>query len=34
VYAALGIDLATTLRDRQGREIPMLPQGKPIPGIL
>jgi hypothetical protein len=34
VYAALGIDLGTSLRDRQGREIPMLPQGKPIPGVV
>jgi hypothetical protein len=34
VYAALGIDLATVLHDRQGRAIPMLPQGKPIAGVL
>jgi hypothetical protein len=34
VYQALGIDLATVLHDRQGRAIPMLPQGKPIPGVL
>jgi hypothetical protein len=34
VYAAIGIDLATVLHDRQGRAIPMLPEGKPIPGVL
>ena len=34
VYAALGVDAGTVLRDRQGREIPMLPVGKPIPGVL
>jgi hypothetical protein len=34
LYGALGIDLGTELRDRQGRVIPMLPQGQPIPGVL
>jgi len=34
LYEALGIDLGTELRDRQGRAIPMLPQGRPIPGVL
>jgi hypothetical protein len=34
VYAALGIDPATVLVDRQGRSIPMLPDGEPVPGVL
>jgi Protein of unknown function (DUF1501) len=34
IYAALGIDLATELRDRQGRSIPLLPAGRPIPGVV
>jgi hypothetical protein len=34
IYTTLGVDLATTLTDRQGRVIPMLPAGSPIPGIL
>ena len=34
IYQALGIDLGTSLRDREGREIPMLPVGQPIPGLL
>ena len=34
IYDALGIDLGTELRDRQGRTIPMLPTGRPIPGVL
>jgi hypothetical protein len=34
IYEALGIDLATELHDRQGRTIPMLPQGRPVPGVL
>jgi Protein of unknown function (DUF1501) len=34
IYEALGIDLATELHDRQGRTIPMLPQGRPIPGLI
>ena len=29
-----GIDLATVLHDREGREIPMLPTGQPIKGVL
>ena len=34
VYDALGLDPATELHDRQGRAIPMLPEGRPIPGVL
>ena len=34
LYAALGIDPATELHDRQGRAVPMLPEGRPIPGVL
>jgi hypothetical protein len=34
IYEAIGIDLATVLRDREGREIPMLPVGQPIKGVL
>ncbi len=34
IYAALGIDAGTVLHDRQGRSIPMLPEGQPIPGVL
>ena len=34
IYAALGIDAATVLQDRQGRSIPMLPEGKVIGGML
>jgi hypothetical protein len=34
LYEAIGIDLGTELRDRQGRAIPMLPQGRAIPGVL
>jgi hypothetical protein len=34
IYTALGVDLATVLHDRQGRAIPMLPEGKAIGGIL
>jgi len=33
IYHALGIPLKTVLTDRQGREIAMLPDGKPIPGL-
>jgi hypothetical protein len=33
IYQALGVDLATTLHDRQNRSIPMLPEGQPISGI-
>ncbi|MBN9122059.1 MAG: DUF1501 domain-containing protein [Planctomycetes bacterium] len=34
VYEALGVDLGTVLNDREGREIPMLPVGRPIKGVL
>ncbi|MBA4064727.1 MAG: DUF1501 domain-containing protein [Isosphaera sp.] len=34
VYQAIGVDLGTELHDRQGRSIPMLPEGRPIPGVL
>jgi hypothetical protein len=34
LYEALGMDRGTELGDRQGRVIPMLPQGQPIPGVL
>jgi Protein of unknown function (DUF1501) len=34
IYAALGVDPATVLADRQNRLIPMLPEGAPIPGVL
>lgn len=34
IYQALGIDLETTLYDRQNRPIPLLPEGRPIPGLL
>jgi hypothetical protein len=34
IYTALGVDLRQTLFDKQGREIPMLPEGNPIPGVL
>ena len=34
VYRALGIDPETLLYDRQGRPLPVLPQGEPIPGVL
>jgi Protein of unknown function (DUF1501) len=34
IYTALGVDPATVLHDRQGRAIPMLPEGTPIPGVL
>jgi hypothetical protein len=34
IYRALGVDLATTLKDKQNRTIPMLPEGQPIAGIL
>jgi len=30
IYEALGVDAATVLHDRQGRSIPMLPEGRPI----
>jgi hypothetical protein len=34
VYEAIGVDAGTVLHDRQGRSIPMLPEGRPIPGVL
>jgi uncharacterized protein (DUF1501 family) len=34
VYQALGIDLDTELRDRQDRPYALLPEGRPIPGVL
>lgn len=34
IYAALGVDAATLLHDRQGRAIPMLPEGNVIGGVL
>jgi hypothetical protein len=34
VYRALGIALDTELRDRQDRPLPLLAEGRPIPGVL
>jgi hypothetical protein len=34
LYAALGVDSAGVLTDKQGRVIPILPEGAPIPGVL
>ncbi len=34
IYDALGVDLDTTLYDKQNRPYPMLPEGRPIPGVL
>jgi hypothetical protein len=34
VYRALGIDPEGELRDRLGRPLPLLPEGRPIPGVL
>jgi uncharacterized protein (DUF1501 family) len=34
VYRAVGIDPQTLLHDRQGRPLPVLPEGEPIPGVL
>jgi hypothetical protein len=34
IYAALGVDLGMSLYDRQSREIPLLPEGTPIAGVL
>jgi len=34
IYTALGIDLTTVLHDRQGRAVPLVPEGKVIGGIL
>ena len=33
LYTALGIDLHTVLTDREGRRIPLLPEGKVIPVV-
>jgi hypothetical protein len=33
-YRALGIDPEALLYDRQGRPLPVLPEGRPIPGVL
>jgi hypothetical protein len=33
-YQALGVALDTELHDRLGRPLPLLPEGKPIPGVL
>jgi hypothetical protein len=32
--AAIGIDRETLLYDRQNRPLPVLPEGRPIPGVL
>jgi hypothetical protein len=34
IYAAIGVDFDGVLTDKQGRVIPMLPEGSPIPGVL
>lgn len=34
IYHAIGIDLETTLYDRQNRPIAMLPEGRVIPGVF
>jgi len=34
IYEALGVDLQSVLTDREGRHVPLLPEGKPIPGVL
>ena len=34
IYQALGVDRETVLYDRQHRPIAMLPDGRPIPGVL
>ena len=34
IYHALGIATETMLHDRQGRPLAVLPQGRPIPGIV
>ena len=34
IYDALGVDAGTVLLDRQGRAIPMLPEGKVIGGVM
>jgi hypothetical protein len=34
LYRAIGIDPETLLHDREGRPLPVLPQGEPIPGVM
>ena len=34
IYTALGVDSTGVLTDKQGRVIPLLPEGTPIPGVL
>jgi hypothetical protein len=34
VYEAIGIEPDTLLYDRQNRPLPVLPHGRPIPGIF
>jgi len=34
IYTALGIDSATVLVDRQGRTVPLLPEGEAIGGVV
>jgi hypothetical protein len=34
VYEALGVDRETLLYDRQKRPLVVLPEGRPIPGLL
>jgi hypothetical protein len=34
IYEALGIDWEALLRDRQDRPVPVLPEGRPIPGLF
>jgi hypothetical protein len=34
IYRALGVEPDALLHDRQGRPLPVLPQGEPIPGVL
>lgn len=34
IYTALGVNVGMTLHDKQNREIPLLPEGRVIPGIL
>lgn len=34
IYEAIGIDRETLLYDRQNRPLPVLPEGRPIPGVL
>ena len=34
IYRAIGISGETQLHDRQGRPVPVLPEGQPIPGVF